>query len=203
MVTSTDDNITKAHARFLESRIIGQVRRAGSVALANGTQPDFQRLPEADRADMEFFAQQLALLLPMVGFDLFRAATGPRSLVTESDKPDGVIFIFATAGATARAQETDDGFVVLEGSTARRTPTGTFPAGYLALRDQLVVDGKLVEGPTPDLYKFATGVVFSSPSAAASIVAARSASGPREWRIAETGQTYGEWREARLEEDER
>src|SRR5690606_29285362 len=107
---------------------------------------------------------------------------------------------FTTAGAVATAQETDDGFVVLAGSTARRTPTGTFPAGYFALRDQLIADGKLVEGHAPDLYTFATDVMFSSPSTAASIVAARSTGGPRGWRVTKTGQTYGDWRAVRLDE---
>jgi hypothetical protein len=64
----------------------------------------------------------------------------------------------------------------------------------------LVADGKLIAGPAPELYAFATDVAFTSPSAAASIVAARSASGPREWRVKETGQLYGEWRAERLDE---
>ena len=89
--------------------------------------------------------------------------------------------------------------MVLAGSTARRTPTGTFPAGYLALRDQLVADGKLTDGPTFDLYLFATDVVFSSPSAAVSVVAARSASGPREWKVAATGQMSKDWKAERLD----
>ena len=47
-------------------------------------------------------------------------------------------FRFSTAGASATACETDDGFVVLAGSTARRAHSGTFPACYLVLRDQLL-----------------------------------------------------------------
>jgi hypothetical protein len=66
--------------------------------------------------------------------------------------------------------------------------------------NSLVADGKLIAGPAPELYAFATDVAFTSPSAAASIVAARSASGPREWRVKETGQLYGEWRAERLDE---
>lgn len=200
VITSTDDNITKGHARFLESRLIGQVRRAGAVAIANGTQPDFQRLPEPDRADMEFFVEQLGLLLPMVGFDLFRRPVQSGSSSPKPDGADGTIFTLTTAGAAATGQETDDGFVVLAGSTARRTPTGTFPAGYLALRDQLVADGKLTAESSPELFAFTADVAFSSPSAAASIVAARSASGPREWRVTDGGQTYGDWKAARLDE---
>ena len=148
---------------------------------------------------MEFFSDQLILLLPLAGFDLFRrttASSGPTSVFGAGD----VLFTFSTAGATATGRETDDSFVVLAGSTARRSPTGTFPRGYLALREQLVADGKLVVGPTSDLYTFAADVAFSSPSAAASIVAARSASGPREWRAKETGKLYGEWRAVRLDE---
>jgi hypothetical protein len=64
-----------------------------------------------------------------------------------SDQGD-TAFAFSTAGATATARESD-GFVVLAGSTARRQGTETFPAGYQALRDQLVQDGRLVDGPSP------------------------------------------------------
>jgi hypothetical protein len=112
---------------------------------------------------------------------------------------DDIMFVFATAGASATARETEEGFVVLAGSTARRTPTETFPAGYLALRDQLIADGKLTDGQTSDLYTFTSDVVFSSPSAAASIVAARSASGPREWKLQGTVQMYKDWKASALE----
>lgn len=197
IMVGSDDNLTKAHVRFIESRLIRLMRQVGSVVLSNGTDPDFQRLPEADRADMEFFVTQLALVLPILGFDLFRkppsaVADGKVGLAAGQD--DDATFVFSTAGATATGHETEDGFVVRVGSTARRTPTGTFPAGYLALRDRLVAEGKLVEGPTSDLSTFATDVVFSSPSAAASIVAARSASGPREWKLRSDGRMYKDWR---------
>jgi DNA-binding transcriptional LysR family regulator len=72
IVVAKDDNLTKAHARFLESQLIRAAREAGSVSLANATRPDFHILPEADRADMEFFVSQLRLMLPILGFDLFR-----------------------------------------------------------------------------------------------------------------------------------
>jgi hypothetical protein len=194
-----DDNLTKAHARFLESRIIQFVMDAGSAALANNTAPNFQRIPEADRADMEFFLDQLRLVLPILAFDLFRRPT--RSDVGAFSRgPDDAAFAFATAGASAIARETEEGFVVLAGSTARRAPTDTFPAGYLTLRNHLLADGKLTDGATSDLYTFTSDVVFTSPSAAAAIVAARSASGPREWKVKETGQMYKDWKATALEQ---
>ena len=49
-----------------------------------------------------------------------------------------------------------------------------------------------------DNYRFAADVAFASPSAAASVVAARSASGPREWKVSGNGQTYRDWRAEQL-----
>lgn len=136
-------------------------------------------------------------MLPILGFDLFRSQSDPRASAV-GDTADAV-FAFATAGASATARETGDGFVVLAGSTARRTGTDTFPAGYRTLREQLIQDERLVDGATADLYRFAADLAFASPSAAASIVAARSASGPREWKVSTTGQMYRDWRAAQLE----
>lgn len=194
IIVSSDEALTKGHVRYLESQLIRLVREAGTVSLTNDTHPDFQRLPEADRADMNYFVSQLTVLLPVLGFDLFRRPAMARDTGRQSE----ATFVFSTAGASARATETEDGFVVLAGSTARRTPSSTFPAGYEALRDQLLGQGKLVADTSPDLYRFAEDVAFSSPSAAASIVAARSASGPLEWKLAGTGQTYRDWRGTQL-----
>jgi hypothetical protein len=198
IVVAKDDNLTKAHARYLESELIRLTKEAGSVTLANDTQPDFRLLPEADKADMEDFVGQLRLVLPVLGFDLFRRPSGQAAAVDSSGGE--AVFTFTTAGASATARETEDGFVVLAGSTARKDETETFPLGYRTLRDQLVQDGRLVEGPDEDLYRFATDVAFGSPSAGASVVAARSASGPRQWRLRGTAQAYGDWRAAKLGE---
>lgn len=81
-----------------------------------------------------------------------------------------------------------------------RDGTPAFPDGYRSLRDQLIRDGNLVNGPAPTQYRFTTDVVFPSPSAAAAVVMARNASGPREWKQTETGETYGSWRTAQLNE---
>jgi hypothetical protein len=104
------------------------------------------------------------------------------------------VFTFSTGGASARARQIEGGFVVLAGSTARATSTATFQAGYRALRERLVAEGSLVPHTSADLLTFLTDTVFASPSAAAAVVAGRSASGPIEWKILETGQPYRDWR---------
>lgn len=197
-VVSSDESLTKAHARYLESRLIRLTLEAGTVALTNGTTPDFQRLPEADRADMDAFIDQLRIVLPLVGFDLFRARH-PVSMAATQQSGARPTFEFVTGGASARAQETEDGFVVLAGSTAKTATSATLQAGYRALRERLGAEQSLVEGPSPDLLVFVADVSFASPSAAAAIIAGRSASGPIEWKVVGTGQSYRDWRAATLE----
>jgi hypothetical protein len=204
-LVSSDELLTKGHVRYLESRLIKLTQEAGSVALTNDTHPDFQRLPEADRADMDTFVGTAALVLPILGCDLFRRKQGPQAAGQADRGSDaGVaspVFTFATGGAAATGQETEEGFVVFAGSTARRAASSTFPAGYAALRDKLIASAQLGQGRSvPDLWTFGSDVTFSSPSAAASIVSGRSASGPLEWKIQPQGLTYRDWRASRIDE---
>lgn len=85
IVTSKDQNLTKAHVRYLESRLIQIAAQAGRVRLANSTAPDAPMLPEADLSDMEFFIDQLRVVLPVLGLDLLKDAT-PRH-ATETTLP--------------------------------------------------------------------------------------------------------------------
>ena len=190
-IVSADDNLTKTHVRYLESQLIRAVRSAGSVRLTNTREPAFRRLPESDRADMDFFLAQLRIVLPFVSQDLLKPA--PAAIVashqSRTASEDGQVFLFEPVGARARGIETEEGFVVLAGSTARSGETGTFPAGYRTLRNGLLANGSL--SADGDHLRFTRDVAFSSPSAAAAIVAGRSASGPGEWRTSE-GVSYRE-----------
>ncbi len=198
-VVSKDENLTKAHARFLESQLVRATREAGTVKLVNATEPDFARLPEADRADMAFFLDQLRIVLPIIGFDLFRPS-GSQALASANSEETNPIFELDAVGVHATGREAETGFIVLSGSRARKEATATFPQGYRTVRDQLVREGKLIDDEGPNHYRFATDVVFPSPSAAASVVMACNTNGPRQWKQRSTGKTYGSWRSAQLAE---
>lgn len=73
---------TKARGRYLENRLVQLTRSADRANLANSNEPSKKSLPESDIADMEFFLEQIQLILPVVGFDFLRprlipAATAP------------------------------------------------------------------------------------------------------------------------------
>jgi hypothetical protein len=66
VLTNKDANLTKAHARYLESRFITLARQAGRSRITNGTSPLPLPLPEADVSDMEYFITQAKIILPVL-----------------------------------------------------------------------------------------------------------------------------------------
>jgi hypothetical protein len=196
VVVSKDENLTKSHVRYLESRLISLARQARRADLTNDTAPEPATLPEPDIADMEFFIEQVQMVLPVLGFDftqprLVAGAGGARS----SASP---VFELKQVGVVATAQEIDGQFVVFAGSTARKKGVPSWKS-YRSLRDKVVADGSLVEDPAdPNRLVFAEDTPFNSPSAAASVVMGRASNGHESWKVRGAGQTYGQWQEAKL-----
>jgi hypothetical protein len=197
LVVSKDENLTKAHGRYLESRIIGLIRAAGRAVLVNGTEPEFKGLPEPEIADMEGFLAEIEVLLPVLGFDVLRQAAESGG-TNGKREPTGPIFTFTEAGTHARAKESGGEFVVLAGSLARVKETNTIHEGARAQRRQLVEDGVLVKTPDGLHYRFEKDTAFSSPSSAAGTVYGGSVSGPFYWRREGDGISYKEWRQQQL-----
>lgn len=81
VLTSKDANLTKAHARYLESRFITLALQASRARLTNGTTPPPIVLPEADVSDMEYFIEQAKIVLPVLGVNIFRS---PKAMTTAS-----------------------------------------------------------------------------------------------------------------------
>ena len=191
---SKDENLTKAHARYLESRLIELSRQAGRAVVANATSPPRPPLPEADIADMEYFLAQIEMMLPVLGFTFLQRAPEPTTAEATAESP---IFTLTGVGANAEAREIDGEFVVFKGSTARRHGVDSWKSGR-SVRDALIEEGKLVDAPDPDTLVFADNVSFSSPSTAASVVLGANTNGRIKWTVSSTGQTYADWHESRL-----
>lgn len=68
VIISKDENLSKAHARYLESRLIALTKQAKRATSANGNNGSPVSLSESDIADMEFFLTQIQILLPALGF---------------------------------------------------------------------------------------------------------------------------------------
>lgn len=165
-----DDSLTKTHIRYVESELIRLARLSAVAKLDNGTNPGFDRIGEADRWDAEHFLEEARLVLPFLGFDFFRTAEVQVSIVPPAapDNPESQdlpIFETNVSGVSAKGKDTDEGFVVFVGSTARINETDTFPEALRVLRTQLLESGAMIDDAN-GFYRFTRDVTFSSPSAA-------------------------------------
>jgi hypothetical protein len=205
VLTSKDTNLTKAHARYLESRFITIGQQANRARLTNSTAPTPIALPEADISDMEYFIDQARIILPVLGVNIFRSASAvPKPATNVQQVADvGRSPVFELnlkkEHITATAQEVDGEFTVFAGSTARRTWIGGADHSYTGLRARLEHDGTI--RPTGDdrLMEFSREHAFASPSAAAAVVVGRASNGRRVWVAQDTKLTYGDWQAQELE----
>jgi len=197
-VISKDQNLTKSHVRYLESRLIEMANTAGRANVVNGTAPLLPPLPEPDIADMEYFLAQVQMIFPVLSFGFLQ----PKPSAAETAdlaKADSPYFELTARGASARAREIGGEFVVLKDSTARKQGRESW-SSYKSLREQLLEEGKLIDSSNPDYYTFSQDVGFSSPSAGGAVVIAGNVNGRTAWKVEQTGGTYKSWHERKLRE---
>lgn len=200
LVTSKDQNLTKAHVKYLESLLIQNASQVGRCKLINGTAHEYINLPESDRADMAFFLEQIRTVLPVLGLDFLRETSRPSRApesapATESEASPRFTLEVPRHGIRATGQELDGEFYVFKGSLARGSWVGT-ERGYQSLYNQLCEDGVLVESDGTRIFN--EDQSFSSPSAAAAVVSGRSANGRISWKAEGNGLTYGEWQDRQV-----
>ncbi|MBP9654842.1 MAG: GIY-YIG nuclease family protein [Rhodocyclaceae bacterium] len=174
---SKDENLTKAHIRYLENRLLSEARKAGRYRLENANTSN-PKLPESDREDIEVFLSRIQQVLPVLGSDLLTPISGS----SKSQKPQTELFC-KNKGAVANGRRTEGGFVVFKDSTAaaaERTSAETQHPYVVALRKRLLQDGVLVE--RGDLLVFTRDTEFDSPSAAAAVIHGGGANGLTAWK---------------------
>ena len=186
--TSKDENLTKSHVKYLESRLVERAKEARRYVVQNGNQPQRSGLPRADQDAMEEFLLQMPLLLGVLGH---RVLDPLASAATLSDVQ--LKLTYAVKEAKAFGTVTDEGFVVFKGSTALKGTTESMTPGWTAFKNELIGDGRLAEKGA--LLHFTDDVLFNSPSAAAAVIYGNNANGRISWKT-ESGQTLKEIEEA-------
>lgn len=169
---SKDQNLTKAHIKYIEGELIKKGQSLG-LSLDN-SQASGAVLPESDVADMQYFLSKVYQLLPVLGSRHFEA---PLRSSTDDDDDD---WLYCTIkGLKAKGRRTASGFVVLKDSQAVLEHRAS--AVHTARRrDKLADLGVLVANG--DNFVFARDYEFSSPSAAAATVRGGATNGLMWWR---------------------
>lgn len=210
---SKDENLTKGHVRYLESRLVEIANSAGRYKIENGTQPQLSPLPRPDIAAMEEFLNYVKLLIGVLGHKFLEDVTSATKKsaieniqLTGATQDNQVVLMTSSLelflnvnNIKAKAMQTDEGIVVLEGSEAVKDLKPSMPNGYKELRDKLVNNGTLVlEG---DKYIFKKNAIFDTASPAASVIVGSSISGPQNWKNSD-GKTLKTIEEERLQTQE-
>ncbi|MFZ2651262.1 MAG: GIY-YIG nuclease family protein [Burkholderiaceae bacterium] len=177
--------LNKAHVQFLEANLVRLAKAAKRMPLDNGNAPTEPTLSEADRADMLVFLHNMLGMLPVLGVQAFEqappATAAAATLLTCKGK-----------GVLATGYESSQGFVVKAGSHAVLDAVPSMQQhvrGMYELRQEVIGNGVLVRDG--DGYRFSQDYVFSSPSAAATVVQGRSSNGRLDWKDAK-GRTLKE-----------
>ncbi|MCF6315903.1 MAG: GIY-YIG nuclease family protein [Marinosulfonomonas sp.] len=208
LITSTANNLHKAHVKYLESRLVEMALVTKRMPLDNGNAPPRSSLSESATANMEEFLDTLMMVLPAIQVDMF---VNKAELVSNSllDKPKQAMQAGRTAlfelrtpkhGVIATAEFIGGEMVVQAGSVGRSEwlRKHGHNEGYRQLHTELLQNGVL--RPLGKNAEFTKSYAFSSPSAAAAILNARAANGRREWKLKGTNTTYAEWEAAQLDQ---
>lgn len=201
LLTSKDANLTKAHVKYLESRMVQLARDVGRVSLENGNTPPRPALPRPDRAAMEEFIGPARLLMAALGFQALQplSRTGAKDEPAPTNGPSGPLadttlyLSLGTRGVAATGASTDEGFVVYKDSIGDAKLRKSLQKGWLAQRVELMADGSLRQDG--DRVVFERDVLFRSPSAAASVTAGGVVGGRVSWKDAQ-GRTLADLEDA-------
>jgi hypothetical protein len=216
--TSKDDNLTKGHVKYLESRLIQLATDAKRYTLKNSVCPQLATLPRGDKDSMEEFLISIQTLLGVLGHKVLEPYLKSKrtetieevhslnnvetlknienidsNLIEEKQK----VFILRTNEVDAKAVRTDEGIVVLSGSLADLKTQSSFGHSHKAIREKLLSSGVIFTDG--NYMKFSKDQLFNSPSQAAAIIVGYSINGRDAWKL-ENGMSYAAYDQQIMEQ---
>lgn len=190
---SKDENLNKAHIKYLESRLHELATKAGRFQIENNNTPTKSSISESDQAEMEEFIEYIRMLINTMNFRVFEPLIKEES--GEKTKTEELV-LKGARGAAGRGKRTTDGFVVFKGSEMAVTTVPSFPRGFDTLREELVNGESVIE--EQEKLILTEDILFGSPSAAAAVIMGRSANGLLEWKN-KSGKTLKEIETSEIE----
>lgn len=182
---SKDENLNKAHIKYLENRLHEIAKTANRYKIENNITPSQSSISESDIAEMEEFIDNIKMLVNTLGHKVF-----DEKREFKPKQKQQTFLIKAARGADARGEPTSDGFVVFKGSKAAGSTVTSMTSNFITLRQKLIGQNVIVQNG--DSSEFSDDYIFSSPSTAASIVLGRNANGLTELKL-KSGKTLKEF----------
>ena len=168
---SKDNNLNKAHIKYLENHLYLLARESKRYELLNAVAPTAASISEMDQAEMDEFIDNMRLILSVLGHKVLEPTTG------HSREKGQLFFLKARSGAMAAGKPSSEGFSVMKDSVIAKNTAVSIPRAAMKKRRQLMDKGVI----DPE-FRFTQDWPFSSPSLAAAVVAGYSVNGQTAWK---------------------
>lgn len=181
--TSKDENLTKSHVKYLESRLVELAKQANRYVLLNGNTPQQSALPRGDKDSMEEFSMNLKTLLGVLGHKALEPLKTHEKAAEQLSKQKSTIedlYFLNIKGITASAIINNEGILVLEGSDLNLKTADSLSKGYEQLRQELI-ENNVISYENSSL-RFVKDQLFTSPSQAAAIIVGYAINGRVSWK---------------------
>jgi len=175
--SSKDDNMTVSHTKYLETKILEVIFEKSGFTIINKKDGNRISLPAMVRDEMDTYLDNMKILLPTMGFDLFKPVLKERSQsLTQQDEK----LFLESKEINAQAKLTSNGILVLQGSLMKGAAVESLAALYASIRKDLTEKGYVKS--TAKGLEFLQDYEFSSPSQAAAVILGYSINGRTAWK---------------------
>lgn len=180
VLVSRTNSLTQTHALFLEWACIQAAKKAGRYGTENGNNGSKPHTPAPLEADCLEIFETGRTLFATLGYPVFEPVSSSSTTTTGASVAQE-LFYCKRGGINAIGEYTEEGFVVLKGSTGRPDVAASFAGHpFEKLRDALLAQGKVSIENGVLLFKEDT--LFSSPSGAAAVACGSASNGWKEWK---------------------
>ena len=193
VVVSLTNSLTQTHSLYLEWLSIKSANEAGRYNVENGNSGSKPHTPAPLEADCRELFDTLRTLVTTMGQPVFTPLArlppvGPGGTIGPVVTDE--LFFCKSSNYDATGQYTEEGMVVLKGSTAKKEVAPSMAKWKFGKRrDSLIAEGAMkLEG---EAYVFQRDVLFKSPSGASDTVCGASTNGWVLWKSKE-GKTLDE-----------
>ena len=195
LVAVTPSNaLTQTHIQYLEWRSILEARNAGRYSLQNGTAGSKPHTPAPLEADCLEIFDTIETLMATLGAPVFEPLITKQNGSRRGASAMGKLLYCKASGADGTGYYSDDGLVVLKGSSGRRETVPSMKGtSDERVRELLIQDGVLrLDG---ERVVFEKDHLFTAPSRAVIALAGVIANGWVVWKDAE-GKTLKQLRQS-------
>jgi len=190
VLVSLTNNLTQTHVLYLESLSIEKAKHCQRYELLNGNGGQKPHTPVPLKADCDEIHEIGSLLLATLGYPIFEPLTETSPTKAEQ------VFSCSRTGVDAKGIYTNEGMVVLKGSSAPMTTTRKTDQRFYDKRDRLLAKGVITE--QNGRFIFQRDYLFPSPSGASMFLLLATANGWKNWKT-EQGVTLHDYQGRTLE----